>query len=235
MVVVQARHKKKPVKKTATRSRAKSKSEPNLWQRHQRDLSIVALFVVGLFVGLADFHALGPVGHHVARGTLRRPGRRTLRPGHHSSCLGRRACVWKVEFDQARATWGGVFALVAVSGIADLTGGRPGIHATTHALGHAGGWLGVGTGGALASWIGVAGATIILLALIVVAIIVVTGVGLRGLLLGVGTMLAAIGRVLARWWTARPRHDEDVEEEEISLRKRPRDERSCVGGARTRA
>ena len=127
----------------------------------------------------------------------------------------------KVEFDQARATWGGVFALVAVSGIADLTGGRPGIHATTHSLGHAGGWLGVGTGGALASWIGVAGATIILLALIVVAIIVVTGVGLRALLLGVGTMLAAVGRVLSRWWTARPRHDEDVEEEEIVVEEAP--------------
>src|ERR1700735_3860402 len=209
MVVVQARHKKKPVKKTATRSRAKAKSEPNLWQRHQRDLSIVALFVGGLFVALADFHAPGPVGHQVARGLSDALGAGRYALALILLALGVVLVSGKVEFDQARVSWGGVFALVAVSGIADLTGGRPGIHATTHALGHAGGWLGVGTGGALASWIGVAGATIILLALIVVAIIVVTGVGLRALLLGVGTMFAAVGRVLSRWWTARPRHDED--------------------------
>jgi S-DNA-T family DNA segregation ATPase FtsK/SpoIIIE len=221
MVVVQARHKKKPVKKTATRSRAKSKSEPNLWQRHQRDLSIVALFVVGLFVALADFHALGPVGHQVARGLSDALGAGRYALAIILLALGVVLVSGKVEFDQARVSWGGVFALVAVSGIADLTGGRPGIHATTHALGHAGGWLGVGTGGALASWIGVAGATIILLALIVVAIIVVTGVGLRGLLLGVGTILAAVGRVLSRWWTARPRRDEDDEEEEPVLDEAP--------------
>jgi S-DNA-T family DNA segregation ATPase FtsK/SpoIIIE len=221
MVVVQARHKKKPVKKTATRSRAKSKSEPNLWQRHQRDLSIVALFVVGLFVALADFHALGPVGHDVARGLSDALGGGRYALALILLALGVVLVSGKVEFDQARVSWGGVFALVAVSGIADLTGGRPGIHATTHALGHAGGWLGVGTGGALASWIGVAGATIILLALIVVAIIVVTGVGLRALLLGVGTMLAAIGRVLSRWWTARPRHDEDDEEKEPVVEEAP--------------
>jgi DNA segregation ATPase FtsK/SpoIIIE, S-DNA-T family len=214
MVVVQARHKKKPVKKTATRSRAKSKSEPNLWQRHQRDLSIVALFVVGLFVALADFHALGPAGHQVARGLSDALGAGRYALAIILLALGGVLVSGKVEFDQARVSWGGVFALVAVSGIADLTDGRPGIHATTHALGHAGGWLGVGTGGALASWIGAAGAAIILLALIVVAIIVVTGVGLRTLLLGVGTILAAVGRVLSRWWTERPRHDEDDEEEE---------------------
>jgi S-DNA-T family DNA segregation ATPase FtsK/SpoIIIE len=221
VVVVQARHKKKPVKKTATRSRAKSKSEPNLWQRHQRDLSIVALFVVGLFVALADFHALGPVGHQVARGLSDALGAGRYALAVILLALGV-VLVWgKVEFDQARVSWGGVFALVAVSGIADLTGGRPGIHATTHALGHAGGWLGVGTGGALASWIGVAGATIVLLALIVVAIIVVTGVGLRGLLSGVGVVLAAVGRLLSRWWTARPRRDENDEEEEPVVDEAP--------------
>ena len=66
MVVVQARHKKKPVKKTAKRSRASSDS-PTLWQRHERDIWIVVMVVVGLFALLAEAGALGPVGHQVSR------------------------------------------------------------------------------------------------------------------------------------------------------------------------
>ena len=213
MVVVQARHQKKPVKKTATRARAKAKSEPNVWQRHQRDLSIVVLIVVGLFVALADVHALGPVGHQISRALSDVLGVGRFALALILLGLGV-SLVWgKVEFDQARVSWGGLFAMIGVSGIADLTGGRPGVHATTHVLGHAGGWLGVVTGGALASAIGVAGATIILLALLVVAIIVVTGVGLRGLVTGVGVVLSAIGRTLSRWWTARSRREEQEDEE----------------------
>ncbi len=214
--MVQARHQKKPVKKTATRARAKVKSEPNVWQRHQRDLSIVLLIVVGLFVALADVHALGPVGHQISRALSDALGVGRFALALILLGLGV-SLVWgKVEFDQARVSWGGLFAMIGVSGIADLTGGRPGVHATTHVLGHAGGWLGVVTGGALASAIGVAGATIILLALLVIAIIVVTGVGLRGLVTGIGVVLSAIGRALSRWWTARPRREEqeDVEEDE---------------------
>jgi S-DNA-T family DNA segregation ATPase FtsK/SpoIIIE len=213
MVVVQARHQKKPVKKTATRARAKAKSEPNVWQRHQRDLSIVVLIVVGLFVALADVHALGPVGHQISRALSDVLGVGRFALALILLGLGV-SLVWgKVEFDQARVSCGGLFAMIGVSGIADLTGGRPGVHATTHVLGHAGGWLGVVTGGALASAIGVAGATIILLALLVVAIIVVTGVGLRGLVTGVGVVLSAIGRTLSRWWTARSRREEQEDEE----------------------
>jgi S-DNA-T family DNA segregation ATPase FtsK/SpoIIIE len=228
MVVVQARHQKKPVKKAATRARAKAKSEPNVWQRHQRDLSIVVLIVVGLFVALADVHALGPVGRQISRGLSDVLGVGRFALAVVLLGLGV-ALVWgKVEFDQARVSWGGLFAMIGVSGMADLTGGRPGVHATTNVLGHAGGWLGVVTGGALASAIGVAGATIILLALLVVAIIVVTGVGLRGLIAGIGVVLSAIGRALSRWWTARPRRDEHEEEEEeepvaeVAPSRRPR-------------
>ncbi len=209
MVVAPARHQKTPVKKTASRARAKKVAEPNLWQRHERDFSIVALFVVGLFVGLADVHTLGPVGRQISRGLSDALGVGRFGLAIILLVLGVVLVSGRVEFDQTRAVWGGAFALVTVCGLADLAGGRLGIHATIHALGDAGGWLGVGTGGALASWIGVAGSTIVLLALFVVAIIVVTGVGLRGLLVGIGTGLAATGRLFARWWTVRPRRDEE--------------------------
>ncbi len=209
MVVVQARHQKKPAKKAAPRSRGKRASEePNVWQRHQRDLLIVGLFVVGLFVALADAHALGPVGHGISRvlSDIFGVGRYALAV----ILLGLGvALVWgKVELDRVRASWGVVLGLVSVSGLADLAGGRPGMHATTTVLGHAGGWLGVGTGGELASGIDVAGAVIVLLALFVIATIIATGVGLRTLLAGAGAALRAVGRVLARWWMVRPQRDD---------------------------
>jgi DNA segregation ATPase FtsK/SpoIIIE, S-DNA-T family len=222
MVVVQAKHQKKPVKRAAPRSRAKASAEPNIWQRHQRDLLIVGLFVVGLFVALADVRALGPVGHDISRGLadLLGVGRYALAIILLSLGV---ALVWgNVELERARAVWGVVLGLVAVSGLADVAGGRPGVHATTSALGRAGGWLGVVTGGELAKWIGVAGAVIVLLALFVVAVIIATAIGLRSLLFGLGTVLRAIGRMLSRWWMVRPQRDEEEDVEEIEPEPAPR-------------
>jgi S-DNA-T family DNA segregation ATPase FtsK/SpoIIIE len=223
MVVVQAKHQKKPVKKAPPRSRAKSASEPNIWQRHSRDLMIVGLFVVGLFVALADVRALGPAGHDISRALSD-----VLGVGRYALAiillgLGV-ALVWgKVEFDRARSGWGVLLGLVAVSGLADVAGGRPGVHATTSVLGHAGGWLGVVTGGELASGIGDAGAVIVLLALFVVAVIIATAVGLRSLLVGTGAVLRAIGRTIGRWWMVRPQRDNDAfEDEEIEPEPEPR-------------
>ncbi|HTT59924.1 MAG TPA: DNA translocase FtsK [Acidimicrobiales bacterium] len=189
-------------------------AEANLWRRHERDFSIVALFVVGLFVGLADVHALGPVGRQISRGLSDALGVGRFGLAIILLVLGVVLVSGKVEFDQTRAVWGGIFALVTVCGLADLAGGKPGIHATTQALGQSGGWLGVGTGGALASWIGVAGATIVLIAIFVVAVIVVTGVGLRGLVVGAGSGVVATGRLLGRWWTVRARPEAEPSRDE---------------------
>src|SRR5580698_1048482 len=64
MVVAQARHKKKPVKKT---SRGSS-SAPSVWERHTRDLWILLLVVIGAFFALAEAGALGPVGRGISKG-----------------------------------------------------------------------------------------------------------------------------------------------------------------------
>ena len=182
----------------------------------------MGLFVVGLFVALADVRALGPVGHDISRGLAG-----LLGVGRYALAiiligLGV-ALVWgKVELERARAVWGVVLGLIAVSGLADVAGGRPGVHATTSALGRAGGWLGVVTGGELAKGIGVAGAVIVLLALFVVAVIIATAVGLRSLLFGLGTFLRAIGRMLSRWWMVRPQRDEEEDVEEIEPDPVPR-------------
>jgi S-DNA-T family DNA segregation ATPase FtsK/SpoIIIE len=207
--VAQSRHQKKPVKKAATRSRAHSASDenPNVWQRHQRDLWIVAIVVVGLFVALADIGALGPVGRAISRALADLLGIGRFALAIVLLALGV-ALVWgKIEFDRARASWGVVFGLISISGIADLAGGRPGLHATSKVLGHDGGWLGVAVGGGLSKGLGVAGAVVVLVAIFVIATVVTTGLGLRALLVGGGAFLRAIGRLLARWWMSRPRHE----------------------------
>ena len=186
-----------------------------MWQRHQRDLWIVAIVVVGLFVALADVGALGPVGRAISRALADLLGIGRFALAIVLLALGV-ALVWgKIEFDRARASWGVVFGLVSISGIADLAGGRPGLHATSKVLGHDGGWLGVAIGGGLSKGLGVAGAVVVLLAILVIATVVTTGVGLRALLAGVGTFLRGLGRLLTRWWMSRPKQTRVDEDDDV--------------------
>jgi S-DNA-T family DNA segregation ATPase FtsK/SpoIIIE len=63
--------------------------------------------------------------------------------------------------------------------------------------------------------IGIAGATVVLLALLLVALIVSTGIGLRSLFQGTVTTVRFVGSHLAHWWSARERPQRpEVEEEE---------------------
>ena len=187
----------------------------------------MALVVVGLFVALAEVGALGPVGRAISRALSDVLGVGRFAMAVILLALGV-AMVWgKIEFDRARVLWGVVLGLVSISGIADLVSGRPGVHATTKVLGHAGGWLGVAIGGGVAKALGVAGALVIFFAVLVVATMVTTGVGLRALLVGGGMFFRAVGRVLARWWMIRPQRDvagdedDDAEEAVAERRRRP--------------
>ena len=224
--MAQARHQKKPVKKAVKRSsgRRAPSDTANVWQRHQRDLWVVALLVVGLFAALAEVGALGPVGRAISRALSDVLGIGRFALAIVLVAMGV-AMVWgKIEFDRARVVWGVVLGLVSVTGIADVATGRPGVHATTKVLGHAGGWLGVAVGGGLAKAFGVAGAVVFFIALLIVATMVTTGIGLRALLAGAGAFLRAVGRVLSRWWMIRPQRGalegEDEEEPEMLVERR---------------
>ncbi|HEV3186462.1 MAG TPA: DNA translocase FtsK 4TM domain-containing protein [Acidimicrobiales bacterium] len=217
------------MKKAVKRSpgRRTTSDTPNVWQRHQRDLWVVALVVVGLFVALAEVGALGPVGRAISRALSDVLGVGRFAMAIILLALGV-AMVWgKIEFDRARVLWGVVLGLLSISGIADLFFGRPGLHATTKVLGHAGGWLGVAVGGGMAKALGVAGAIVVFFAVLVVATMVTTGIGLRALLVGGGTFFRALGRALARWWMIRPQRDvagdgdDDEEEAVVERRRRP--------------
>jgi S-DNA-T family DNA segregation ATPase FtsK/SpoIIIE len=213
MVVVQARHQKKPVKKTAKRASAESDT-PTLWQRHERDIWIVVMVVVGLFALLAEAGALGPVGRQISRALalVFGAGRFVLPIVLLSLSV---ALIWgKIEVERARLCWGVALGMVSVCGLGHLFGGRPPISAGVTRLAHAGGWIGVLIGGGLYRSVGMGGALTILLAVLVVAVIITTGIGLRALAGAVGTVLRAIGSRFATWWTARPRREELDEQDD---------------------
>jgi S-DNA-T family DNA segregation ATPase FtsK/SpoIIIE len=211
MVVAQARHKKKPVKKTA---RGKAAS-PSVWERHTRDLWILLLVVIGAFCALAEAGALGPVGRGISKGLAVAFGVGRFALPIMVIALGVALVAGRVEVERARAIWAIVLGLVSISGIGDLAGGRPSVHATTKEFAHAGGWLGALVGGGLDKFIGIAGALVVLLALLIVALMIGTGIGLRALYHGTATFFRAIGSWLARWWSSRERPVTPDEDEEV--------------------
>ena len=221
MVVAQARHKKKPVKKTARGSAA---AAPSVWQRHARDLWILLLVVIGAFCALAEAGALGPVGRGISKGLAIAFGVGRFALPVMLLALGGALIVGKVEVERARAIWGIVLGLVSICGIGDLAGGRPGLHATVAKFAHGGGWLGALIGNGLEKAIGIAGALVVFLALLIVAIMIGTGIGLRALYSGTASLVRAFGSWLARWWSSRERperpEEEEPEEEPVPRRLR---------------
>ena len=207
MVVAQARHPKTPVNKRAKRvsTRASHSSpDPSVWRRHERDVWIVLLVVAGLLITLGEARALGPVGRPIARALaislgVGRFALPVLLLGLAVTLIGAKSAI-----DRARLGWGVALGLVSICGLGDLAGGRPSLNARAASLAHAGGVLGAVVGGGLHRAIGVAGALVVLIAVLVVATIVATGLGLRALLMGTAAFLRAGGSRLASWWAARP-------------------------------
>jgi S-DNA-T family DNA segregation ATPase FtsK/SpoIIIE len=211
MVVAQARHQKKPVKRTA-KSTSKTANEPNLFARHARDLFIVALVVVGLAVALAEMGALGPVGDWVDKALAMTIGvARFVLPIIFVG-FGVALIIDRIDLERSRMGWGIGMALVSLCGISHVAGGQPSLHAGIAQLQHAGGWLGVLVGGGLIKAIGVAGALVVLVALLVVAIMLSTGIGLKALAVGAANAGKALGSVFASWWTARPKETTPADE-----------------------
>ena len=210
--MVQARHKKKPVKKTA---KGRASREPSVWERHARDLWILLLIVIGAFALLAEGGALGPVGRAISKGLAIAFGVGRFALPIMLLGLGVALVVGRIDVDRNRVSWGIALGLISICGLGDLFGGRPHLHDTTQHFAHAGGWLGAAVGGGLDKVIGIAGATVVLLALLLVALIVSTGIGLRSLFQGTVTTVRFVGSHLAHWWSARERPQRpEVEEEE---------------------
>jgi S-DNA-T family DNA segregation ATPase FtsK/SpoIIIE len=194
-------------KRPASRARS-APSRDSLFKRHERDLWIVALAVVGVALALAEAGALGPAGRALNGALARAVGvGRVALPVMLLAVAGA-LLVGRVDLERARLTWGLSLGMAGVCGLGDLIGGRPGVHASAHDLARAGGWVGVAVGGGLRGALGTAGAVVVLVALVVVALIFATGIGLRALVALVGRPLRALGATLARRWRERPTREE---------------------------
>ncbi|CAB4782133.1 MAG: DUF87 domain-containing protein [Actinobacteria bacterium] len=220
---------KKPAKKAPARASGraatKAAAKTSIWDRHRRDLWILALVVVGFFVLFAEIGLLGPTGHVIETGL-----QSALGLGRYAATvifLGLAVLMlWgKVDIDRVRLSVGLTLGLAGVSGITHFLGSSPTIHATTNDLGSAGGYLGVIVGGGLHGVLGMAGATVVLFAILVIATMVLTGIGLRVLVAGLWSAVRWCGRTMASWWSARPERTEpedEVVEEEVPARTRRR-------------
>ena len=207
------------MKSSASRARA-PRASTSVWRRHERDLWIVVLVVAGLFVALAEARALGPVGHGVATALSYLMGVGRFALPVMLVGLGVALVAGGVDLDRARLGWGVSLGLLSICGLGHLAGGRPALHASGAALAHAGGWLGVVVGGGLRAGLGSAGAVVVFVAALVLALIVATGVGLRALGGVVARVARALGGWLVRWWSARPRPREGDEPTAVASRAR---------------
>jgi DNA segregation ATPase FtsK/SpoIIIE, S-DNA-T family len=167
-----------------------------LFWDHAADLCAVGLITLGVLVALAAYgNALGPVGHWLdsALGDLIGVVRFLVPPILVAS--GAAIIAVRGRPDPVRSLVGALLGLVAVTGLAELAGGRPPVDGSTHALSEAGGWLGALVGRPLSEGLGVAGAAVLFVALFVVAFLLATGISLK-------TAVRAVvraGRSVVRW------------------------------------
>ncbi len=96
-----------------------------------------------------------------------------------------------VTREPARAVVGATLTLLAVTGLAALAGGSPPVRAPAGELADAGGWVGAAIGNPLGSGLGGFGAATVLVAVVVAALVLFTGVSVR---------TAAGGAVSAARW-----------------------------------
>ncbi len=174
---------------------------------------MVILAVAGMSVALAEAGALGPVGRAVNGALARALGVGRVALPVMLLGLAATMLVGRVDLERARLGWGVSLGLVGVCGLGDLAGGHPGWHAGVGALAHGGGWLGVAIGGGLRAGLGAVGAAILLVAVLVVALILATGIGLRTLAGALARAARALVHWMARGWKATESEVEPDEEE----------------------
>jgi DNA segregation ATPase FtsK/SpoIIIE, S-DNA-T family len=189
---------------------------------HAADLWGVVLVTVGLLTAIAFYaDSLGPAGHgaRIGVGDLLGWGRFLVPPvaaGVGVLLLaGRHGAEERPSTEPARAVLGASVTLLAVAGLAALAGGSPPLGSSTALLSASGGWIGAVAANPLRSALGGFGAALVLLALLVAAMVVLTG-------MSVSTAAGGVMRA-ARWCAATAAggvhadvdedEDEDVDED----------------------
>jgi S-DNA-T family DNA segregation ATPase FtsK/SpoIIIE len=166
---------------------------------HAADLWGVVLVTVGVLASLAFYaDSLDPAGHYarLSVGDLLGWGRFLVPPVAAAVGLlllvgGRGDDGARSTREPARAVIGATLTLLAVAGLASLAGGSPALRDSTAQLSSAGGWVGALIGNPLRAALGGFGAATVLVALLVVAMVLFTGVSVR-------SAAGAVARA-ARW------------------------------------
>jgi S-DNA-T family DNA segregation ATPase FtsK/SpoIIIE len=183
----------------------------SVFESHAEDVWGIVLLTCAVLGALALYaDALGPVGQGLRHGfgDLLGVGRFVVPLG----CAGAGVMLVVGPFPQerVRAGIGLVLSVAAISGLADIAGGAPPVTAPSAALAGAGGWLGIVAGTPLRRGIGGWGASVVLIAILVMALVLFTGITLRraaGAVAGAGVDL---------WHALVPEGDEESEEEDVA-------------------
>jgi DNA segregation ATPase FtsK/SpoIIIE, S-DNA-T family len=182
---------------------------------HATDLWGVVLVTVGVLAALAFYaDSLNPAGHlaRLGMGDLLGWGRFLVPPVAIAVGLllvvGRRdEAGARSAPEPARALIGASLTLLATAGLASLAGGSPAIRDSTAKLSSAGGWVGAIVANPLRAAIGGFGALTVLVAVLVVAMVLFTGVSVRSAA-GAIVRMARQGASVARGGTERYAGDE---------------------------
>ena len=212
-----ARPATRTTKKPASRAKRPPAPPPRppFWRRQARDLWAVGLITLGVLLALALWgKQLGPIGHGVDTGLGLVAGWvRVLLPlvffGAGLALLVNRAGFDedKDEEHEGADPWrlavGSALGVLGICGLAELAKGSPRF-SNSAALKDAGGYLGAAIGRPLHSGLGPAGAAVLLVAVILVAILVATGVSLATAGRALVSAAKHIGRTLASLWAGKP-------------------------------
>ncbi len=185
------------------------------WRVQARDLWAVGLITLGVLLALALWgQQLGPVGHGTDTGLALLAGlARVLLPlvaaGAGLALLldrgGRRGDEEEDAegADPWRLAVGTVLGLLGVCGLAEVAKGAPKLSAG-HSLRDAGGYLGALVGRPLHAGLGAAGASVLLVAVVLVAVLIATGASLASVGRSLHVAAAAAGRTARSLWHGKP-------------------------------
>src|SRR6202453_2218064 len=187
---------------------------PPFWRRQARDLWAVGLITLAVLLALALWgKQLGPIGHGIDSGLGLVAGWvRVLLPlvsfgAGLALLLDRAGPDDEDEEHEGADPWrlavGSVLGVLGICGLAELAKGSPRF-SNSSALKDAGGYLGTAIGRPLHSGLGPAGAAVILVAVVLVAILVATGVSLATAGRASASAARNIGRTFAALWAGKP-------------------------------
>ena len=165
---------------------------------HASDVWGVVLVTVGVLAALAFYaDSLNPAGHgaRLGVGDLLGWGRFLVPPVAVAVgivLLVRRGedGEGRAERDPARAVIGATLTLASAAGLAALAGGSPPLGASTSELASAGGWVGAVVANPLRAALGGFGAATVLVAVVIVAMVLFTGVSIRTAARGIASAVA---------------------------------------------